>query len=303
VDQEHQEAPAPLSPGAGVRPISRERLAVVLGLPFAVLLAASVLSWIWEGVGLPGSVGALTPPGALALVGVVALSMQALRRRLPLGMLTWLPAGQGALVLLTTGFAAGTLDVAASVAVIGAYIVIYLICLAVAFTIAREGQALGFAFVSLFILTQTARFPVFGEGVPVPALFTLLALARAAIELVVLVWLVRGLVEAPEGGMKPYAWGLVALVVGHGVLAGWEDPLLGGALTFAAYAEQVVRWLMLVSIQLGMITVLLRFRITAAMLEETDRERVAAEEARAAQEALEGEDGPTRSRRRRRRRR
>ncbi|MEK9659728.1 MAG: hypothetical protein VW450_07280 [Chloroflexota bacterium] len=303
-----QEQPAthdavPMSTGAPVRVISRQRLTLVLAFPFAVLLAASILSWPWAGLGLPGVVGALTPPGAVLLVGAVALSMQALRRGLPLGMLTWLPVGQGALVLLTTGFAAGVADASASIAVIGAYIVIYLICLGVAFVIAREGQALGYAYVALFILTQAARFPVFGEGAPVPVLLTLFALLRAAGELAVLVWLVRGIIEAPEGGMKPFAWGLVALALGHGVLAGWEDPLLGGMLTPAAYAEQVLRWLMLTSIQLGMITVLMRFRITSAMLEETDRERAAAEAARAAVAAREDAGDPAPPRRRRRRRR
>jgi hypothetical protein len=303
VEQEHTGDPSPLTPGVRARLISRQRLTVVLALPFAVLLASSVLSWLWEAVGLPGVLGALTPPGALALVVVVALSMQALRRQLPLGMLTWLPAGQGALVLLTTGFAAGVADSSASIAVIAAYIVIFLICLGIAFAVAREGQALGFAFVALFILTQAARFPVFGEGVPLPALLTLLALLRAAGELAILVWLVRGLIEAPEGGMKPFAAGLVALALGHGALAGWEDPLLGGGLTLAAYAEQVLRWLMLASIQLGMISVLVRFRITSAMLEETDRERAAAEAAGAAQAEMEdaGADAPSRRRRRRRR--
>jgi hypothetical protein len=303
VEQEHTGDPSPLTTGARARLISRQRLTVVLALPFAVLLASSILSWLWEAAGLPGVLGALTPPSAVALVVVVALSMQALRRQLPLGMLTWLPAGQGALVLLTTGFAAGVADSSASFAVIAAYIVIFLICLGIAFAVAREGQALGFAFVALFILTQAARFPGFGEGVPLPALLTLLALLRAAGELAILVWLVRGLIEAPEGGMKPFAWGLVALALGHGVLAGWEDPLLGGTLTLAAYAEQVLRWLMLTSIQLGMIAVLVRFRITSAMLEETDRERATAEAARAAQAAQEdGEEGaPSRRRRRRRR--
>ena len=84
--------------------VTRERLAVTLAAPFLLLLASSLAAWPWRSLGLPGAVGTMTPPGILLLALAVAAAMLALRRGLPLGMITWLPAGQGAIVLLTTGF-------------------------------------------------------------------------------------------------------------------------------------------------------------------------------------------------------
>ena len=44
--------------------VSRERLFVTLGAPFALLVAASVVAWPWQLLDLPAAVGTLTPPSA-----------------------------------------------------------------------------------------------------------------------------------------------------------------------------------------------------------------------------------------------
>ena len=53
---------------------------------------------------------------------------------------------------------------------------------------------------------------------------------------------------------------IVALAFGHGLIASWEDALLRGELSVTEALERTVRWLMLVSIQLGPAMVLIRIR-------------------------------------------
>ena len=244
--------------------VTRERLAVTLAAPFLLLLASSLASWPWRSLGLPGVVGTMTPPGILLLALAVAAAMLALRRGLPLGMITWLPAGQGAIVLLTTGFVAETPTAAAGAAVIVAYVLIYLIALGVALAVAGHGAALGAAYISLFLLTQTVRFPVFGvdSSVDVTAagLLTFTAAVRATVETGLVIVLTRRLVEAPEGQAGGSAALLVALAVLHGVFASWEDPVLRGEFSLLEVTEQAARWFVFVGIQLGMALALIRLR-------------------------------------------
>ena len=127
--------------------VSRERLLLSLALPFVLLLAASVAAWPWRALELPGEVGTLTPPGAVLLALTVVASVYALNKKLPLGMITWLPAGQGAIVLLTTGFVASIDDVFAGIAVIIGYVIIYFIVMGVAIVISSNGTSIGMAFV------------------------------------------------------------------------------------------------------------------------------------------------------------
>ncbi|MCI0779585.1 MAG: hypothetical protein J4N32_06195, partial [Chloroflexi bacterium] len=81
--------------------IRRERLGFTLALPFVILLAASFVSWPWRALDVPGIVGTLTPPAIVLLALAIATSMFALRQNLPAAMITWLPAGQGAIVVMT----------------------------------------------------------------------------------------------------------------------------------------------------------------------------------------------------------
>ena len=243
----------------------RRRLLLTLGAPYALLLLASLVEWPWRALGAPTVAGSLSPPGFVLLAFAVGASTYALRRKLPLSMITWLPAGQGAIVLLATGFfAGGAQDQLTGLAFIAAYGFIFLIVLAIATAIASNGAPVAIAFVAFFALTQAARFPIFGAdggaAVPNAGLLTLAAFLRAAVELAVLAWLSRRLVEATDSSAMQTALWIVALTLGHGALAGWEDPALRGALTLSEYVDQVARWLMLACIQLGMAAVLIRFR-------------------------------------------
>ena len=268
----------------------RRKLLLTLGAPYALLLLASLVEWPWRALGAPGVIGALTPPSLVLLALSVAASAYALRRKLPLSMITWLPAGQGAVVLLATGFfAGGAQDQLTGLAFIIAFGFVYLLVLAIATAIASNGAPAAIAFVAFFTLTQAARFPVFGaDGAAASAnagLLTLAAFGRAAVELAVLAWLARRLVEAADSSAMSAALWIVALALGHGALAGWEDPALRGALTLGEYVEQVVRWLMLASIQLGMAGAIIRFR----RAQYRDQEQFHAQEAQPKSAAPEPE--------------
>jgi hypothetical protein len=244
--------------------VSRERLLLSLALPFVLLLAASLASWPWRSFGLPGGVGTLTPPGAVLLALTVVASVFALNKKLPLGMITWVPAGQGAIVLLTTGFAASIDDVFAGIAVIIAYVLIYFIVLGIAIVISSAGTSIGITFVCFFVFTQSARFPVFEVDASAdfawPGALTLLAVARATAEIALMVWLARRLVEGTDESARNVALAIVVLTFAHGLFAAWEDPLLRGELSIAEATRQMFRWFVLVAIQLAMAFGLMRLR-------------------------------------------
>jgi hypothetical protein len=242
----------------------RSRLLLVLVTPFALLLAATALSWPWRALDLPGTVGSLTPPAILALALAVLGAGWALQRNLPIGMLTWVPAGQGAIVLLTTGFIAETSSSVIGVAVIFAYVIIYFIVLAIAIAISGTSTSLGLSFVAFFVLTQAARFPLFGDAaettVANAGLLTFVAFLIAAVELGLLAWLARRLIEAPESETGGVAVLIIGLTVLHGLFASWEDPTLRGEFGGVQVIEQFVRWIFLVSLQMALAFGLIRMR-------------------------------------------
>lgn len=251
-------------PTPEMRLADRRKLLLTLGFPYALLLLSSLVAWPWRALDLPGVLGALTPLSFILLAVTVGTSTYALRKQLPLSMITWLPAGQGAIVLLATGLlAGGAQEQLTALAFIVAYGIIFLIVLGITTAIAAHGGPVAIAFISLFVFTQAARFPVFGvEGAATAnaGLLTLAAASIAVAELALMVWLARRLVEAADESATATALWIVALTLGHGLLAGWRDPLLEGSFSITAYAEQVVRWLTFAGIQLGMAGVLIRFR-------------------------------------------
>ena len=247
-----------------MRLADRRKLLLTLGFPFALLLLSSLVAWPWRAFDLPGVLGALTPLSFVLLAVTVGTSTYALRRQLPLSMITWLPAGQGAIVLLATGLlAGGAQEQLTALAFIVAYGLIFLIVLGITTAIAAHGGSVAIAFISFFVFTQAARFPVFeveGAAATNASLLTLGAAALAVAETALMVWLARRLVEAADESATATALWIVALTLGHGLLAGWRDPILEGSFSMGAYAEQVVRWLTFAGIQLGMAGVLIRFR-------------------------------------------
>jgi len=253
----------------GTRPpaiADRNRLLLVLATPFALLLGSSLLSWPWKALDWPGTVGSLTPPAIIFLALAVLGAMWALQRGLPIGMITWVPAGQGAIVLLTTGFIAETTGAVIGVAVILAYVLIYFIVLGIAVAIAGTNAPLGLSFVAFFVLTQAARFPLFGTDTDIDiagaGLLTLLAFILAAAELALLAWLARRLIEAPRGETTSVALLIIGLAVAHGLIASWEDPTLRGEFGAVQVTEQFVRWLFFVSLQMALAFGLIRIRGT-----------------------------------------
>lgn len=247
-----------------MRLADRRKLLLTLGFPYALLLLSSLVAWPWRAFDLPGVLGALTPLSFILLAVAVGASTYALRKKLPLSMITWLPAGQGAIVLLATGLVqGGAQEVLTGLAFLVAYGFIFLIVLGITTAIAAHGWPVAIAFISFFVFTRAARFPVFGvEGVATgnAGLLTLAAAALAVAELALMVWLARRLVEAADESATATALWIVALTLGHGLLAGWHDPILAGSFSIAAYVEQVLSWLTSTTIQLGMAGVLIRFR-------------------------------------------
>ena len=247
-----------------MRLADRRKLLLTLGFPFALLLLSSLVAWPWRAFDLPGVLGALTPLSFVLLAVTVGTSTYALRRQLPLSMITWLPAGQGAIVLLATGLlAGGAQEQLTALAFIVAYGLIFLIVLGITTAIAAHGGSVAIAFISFFVFTQAARFPVFeveGAVATNASLLTLGAAVLAVAETALMVWLARRLVEAADESATATALWIVALTLGHGLLAGWRDPILEGSFSMEAYAEQVVRWITFAGIQLGMAGVLIRFR-------------------------------------------
>jgi hypothetical protein len=237
----------------------------MLGAPFALLLGASLVSWPWRSLGLPGSIGTLTPPAVLLLIAVVIGGAYGVRRGLPVGLITWLPAGQGAVFLLTTGFAgesAGSITLA--IALTGAYVVVFIMALIVSVMVSGAGTGWGIAFMSFFALTQATRFPVFGAeadtAIDNAGLLTLAALARAVVEVGILTWLARRLVEAAEDQSTGVVFSILALTFAHGILAGWEEPMIRGALTLTNYGAQAGWWFAATGLQLAAAFVFIRIR-------------------------------------------
>ncbi len=251
-------------PAPEMRLADRRKLLLTLGFPYALLLLSSLVAWPWRALDLPGVLGALTPLSFVLLAVTVGASTYALRKRLPLSMITWLPAGQGAIVLLATGLlAGGAQEQLTALAFIVAYGLIFMIVLGITTAIAAHGWPVAIAFISFFVFTQAARFPVFEVEGAVTANAGLLTFAAAAVgvaEIALMVWLARRLVEAADESTVATALWIVALTLGHGLLAGWRDPILEGSFNIGAYAEQVVRWFTFAGIQLGMAGVLIRFR-------------------------------------------
>lgn len=244
--------------------VDRTRVWIVLAAPFAVLVLASLSSWPWHALEWPGIVGTLTPPSVFLLAVVVAGAMYALQRRLPLGMITWVPAGQGAIVLLTTSFVADATEPFVGIAIILAYVVLYLIVLGLAMVVAGTSVSLAVAFVAFFVLTQATRFPLFGidaqNAIGWSAPLTVFAFLLASAEVAFLAWLARRLLEAPDEEASRVTLAIVVFTFAHGLIAAWEDPLLRGELSFIEVIEQFFRWFVLVGIQIGMAWGLLRLR-------------------------------------------
>jgi hypothetical protein len=245
--------------------VDRSRLQLTLGLPFAFLLCASLASWPWRSLGLPGSIGTLTPPAIGLLMFVAIGGIYSVRRGLPVGLVTWLPAGQGAIFLLTTGFlreSEGSFT--SALLVVAVYLLMFAMAVIVSVMVSGAGLGWGMAFMSFFILTQVTRFPVFGaieeSTLPFPEVLTLLAAGIALIEVGLITWLARRLVEAAESETTGVVYTMVAFTFGHGIFTAWEEPLFRGNLNLATYASLAGVWMAASALQLAVAFVFIRIR-------------------------------------------
>ena len=75
-----------------------------------------------------------------------------------------------------------------------------------------------------------------------------------------LTWLVLLLVERNAEDGKSIAWAVVLLVVGHGLLAGWERPVALGLLSPGAWIGEAILWWILAGVQLGLVIGLSKVR-------------------------------------------
>ncbi|MEX2599013.1 MAG: hypothetical protein WD533_05080 [Dehalococcoidia bacterium] len=235
---------------------------MTLAVPFLLLYLASLVAWPWLASGLPMT-GTIAPPSIIFFAAAVAGSLYALRRNLPVGMITWVPAGLAAVAILGTGFLPPDADPwIGLIFIIVAYGIVFLLMLGLAVAVATHGTHLAIAMMAFFVMAQATRFPVFEaqpellEAAPV---LTLAAALRAFVEITALMWLATRLVTAPEGDEKRWAWAIVGLTLAHGVLVSWEDALRVGEFTLAGVSSRMLWWVMLAAIPLGMVTVVTRF--------------------------------------------
>ncbi len=279
-------------PTPEMRLADRRKLLFTLGFPYALLLLSSLVAWPWRALDLPGVLGTLTPLSFVLLVLTVGASSYALRKKLPLSMITWLPAGQGAIVLLATGLmAGGAAEQLTQLALIIAYGLIFLIVLGITTAIAAHGGAIAIAFISFFVFTRAARFPIFEveDAVTTNAsLFTFAAALLAIAELVLMVWLARRLVEAADESAIGTALWIVGLTLAHGLLASWQYPIQEGSFSIVVYGNGILSWLMFATIQLGMAAVLIRLR--RAQFREQALQQENAQPPTTAEEPQSGED-------------
>lgn len=280
--------PLPVSPAArdgSVPVVTRAatvhpaRLAGLVAAPYVLLLLAAVGAWAWRRQGLPDIAGSLTPVGVVLAVACVVLAVAALRARLPLAWLTWLPAGQGAAALLATGLLARDFIPQAQVWATAGYVLVFLLVLVLGALVAKHGAHLAVVMVCLFLLAQAMRVPVFEVEAAVAldgaVWYTAAAAVRALAELVLLTWLTCQVVGWGAGALpvappgvhggtsdvpRRYVFGLVALTAGHGLIAGWQDPALRGTLSVGAVVEQALTWLVFAGVQLGLVMIVARLR-------------------------------------------
>ncbi len=242
---------------------------LILALPYLLLLTASLVSWPWRALDGPGTVGGISPPAAVLLMLAAAGGFYATRRRLPLGLFTWPPAGLGAVAILAIGFAARESDLAAAPAALLAFVVVYGFVLLISVALAKHSTHYAIAFGAFFLMAQAARIPVFeaeaGVAIAGAPLFTMAAALRAVLEMGALLWIAYGLLFNAAGPAVRSSVLLWALVMSHGLLSGWQEPLLRDeALTVGSFGEAAVQWMVSSSVLLGIVTVASRFRYRLA---------------------------------------
>lgn len=237
---------------------------LTLARPYLLLTAASLVSWPWRALEVPGTIGNVSPPALLLLVVVLYGGIRAMAQHLPLRLITHPPAALGAVVFLTVGFATDTLDPESTDTILLGYAIVLLFVVLISVAMAINGLRFAVAFTLLFITTQALQIPVFEEdaveSLSWPTLATSAAAARAVVETAAIIWLAHRLVMRPETSQTRTVLAMVALMLVHGWLVAWQQPLGNGELTLSLYASGAGSWMLFVGIQVGVVTVVARLR-------------------------------------------
>jgi hypothetical protein len=238
-----------------------------LAAPFLLLLGAAFVSWPWRALNLPGVIGDLAPPSIIMLMAVVVAGAFSMSRRLPMGLITWPPAGLGALFFLVGGFATGDLGSEGELLVILAYIAVLGFAIVISIALSAHGMSYSVILLILFLMAVfIVRFPIFETEAPelaVPAtLLTALSALRAVVEIAVLLWLVERLVLRIDTSPAHIAGAMAALLLAHGPLAAWQEPLRAGeSLTLGNYFPEALQWVQLAMMHLGVVMIIVRLRL------------------------------------------
>jgi hypothetical protein len=250
------------SPG----PASLDRVQLTLAAPLLVLLASSFVTWIWRALGLPGTTGGVSPLAALLILAVVFGGIYATQRRLPISLFTWFPAGLAGIVLLGEMLAT-KVDTGTSLYTgFAIFPIVFVFVLMVCIAISKSGAQYGVAFAAIMLMAQQApNFALFAfdSGGPVTAatLLTFVAAALAVLEIGLLLVLINRLLLDSTSSINRTSIALVALVLLHGPLTGWEQLLRSdGELTFRAYLGWASTWILLAGFAMSAVTIFSRLR-------------------------------------------
>lgn len=247
-------------------PVSMDRVQLTLAAPLALLLASSLVTWAWRALGLPGTTGGISPLAAILILMVVFGGVYATQRRLPLSLFTWFPSGLAGVALLGGILAVeGDTDTAVYTAR-AIFPIVFVFAIVVSIAISKAGAYYGIAFAAIVFMAQVGhRFPLFAfeSSGPVTAatLLTFVAAARAVLEMGVLAVLIYRLFLDSTASTTWTSVMLIVLVLVHGPLTAWEQPLLSGdGLTLDNYLANTLGWLLLTGFSMSLVTVFSRLR-------------------------------------------
>ncbi|MDA1215721.1 MAG: hypothetical protein O2812_02470, partial [Chloroflexi bacterium] len=250
------------SPG----PASLDRVHLTLAAPLLVLLASTFVTWVWRALGLPGTTGGVSPPAALMILAVVFGGIYATQRRLPISLFTWFPAGLAGIVLLGQILATEVDTDTSLYTGLAIFPIVFVFVLVVSMAISKSGAQYGVAFAAIMLIAQQAHtFTLFAfdSSGPVTAatLLTFVAAALAVLEIGLLLVLVNRLLLDSTSSINRTSIALVVLVLLHGPLTGWEQPLRSdGDLTFRAYLGWASTWILLAGFAMSAVTIFSRLR-------------------------------------------
>ena len=216
--------------------------------PFALLVAASIISWPWRALDLPGTIGNASPISLALLALTVLGGVWAMKARLPPRLFTWPPAGLGAVVFLSIGFGTQALEPEASPALVLGYAIVFAFVWVISLSLAKYGVSYAVGFACLFLMTQGIQVQVF-EDAPVrlagATALTAVSAIRVAVETGILVWLAYRLAVREDASPGHAALAMVGLLVVHAPVSAWEQ-LAGseGGLTASRFFASAFLWLL-----------------------------------------------------------